>query len=210
MDLELIKIGFTVPFFLYAAYSDYKTRKVSDKLWLPLIGLALFFMLLEFSLDYFYKVLLSIGIIFPLSFLLMYFNFGGADAKFLMVVALLFPRYPLFFDPIYLQGWIFSLTVFLNALILTLVYPVMILVINIKRGDWANPLRMIVALKKPADEISNDDKIVEDSVFSGKGIDDFEDKDYYWISPKIPFIVSLVAGYFVSVFYGDIWLSFIL
>ncbi|PTD93861.1 hypothetical protein C9439_05640 [archaeon SCG-AAA382B04] len=210
MNIELIKIGFTIPLFFYATYTDYKDRRVSNKVWLPLIGLALVVFFFEFSISYLIKLCLSIGVMFPLAYLLMYFDFGGADAKFLMVVAILFPEYPAVFNPFYVEGWIFSFTVLLNALILALVYPLTIFLVNLKKKNFTNPLKMIIALPKKPGCVNEDDKVIGDKIFLGKQVEDVKEKEKVWVSPKIPFIIPLVAGYFVSLVYGDIWLSLIL
>lgn len=207
MKLELIKIAITTPLFLYAMFSDYKNRRVSDKIWIPLVVLGIILIPINFGESYLYKLFVSIGAVVPLVFLLLYFDFGGADAKFLLVLALLFPIYPDFFDPIYLEGWVFALTVLLNALILALVYPIALFLVNVKRRDFGNPLKMMTALKKPRSEVGEDEKVLGNTFFSNPR--DTEKKKYLWVSPKIPFIIPLVAGYFVAIFYGDIWLSLI-
>ena len=113
---------------LYASWSDYKTREVSNRVWavyapialaLSLAGLLLF----EPSQLPFYG--LSFGVTAGLALLLFYAGgFGGADSKALMCIALALPFAPLaLFTPL-LAGAvsptsqvIFPITIFGNAVL---------------------------------------------------------------------------------------------
>jgi preflagellin peptidase FlaK len=106
-----------VPFFGYVAWRDIRTRRVPNKLWLPLLlgGIALLgwelygvvtenlqpaFNPLFYPItpeEFYIQVLVSIGFLVPLSYIFWRIGgFGGADAKAFMVLAVLFPTYPLY------------------------------------------------------------------------------------------------------------------
>jgi preflagellin peptidase FlaK len=86
-------------FLLYASWSDYKTREVSNSVWIlyaPLAFALTFAELLLYedsSTMLFYGI--SFGLIAAFSIMLFYSGgFGGADAKALMCLALALPFYP--------------------------------------------------------------------------------------------------------------------
>jgi preflagellin peptidase FlaK len=85
-------------FLSYASWSDYKTREVSNSLWILFAPLAFTLSFMELFL-YTPSQLLSYGICFSLTaaFAIILFysgGFGGADAKALMCLALALPSYP--------------------------------------------------------------------------------------------------------------------
>jgi len=97
--LTTIRTSLTLIFLLYASWSDYKTREVSNNVWLLFAPPALALTLIElFSYGETLSVL-SYGMCFGLTaafaVILFYFGgFGGADAKALMCLALALPFYP--------------------------------------------------------------------------------------------------------------------
>jgi preflagellin peptidase FlaK len=85
-------------FLFYASWSDYKTREVSNSLWILFAPPAFTLTFMELYL-YEPTQLLSYGICFSLTaaFAIILFysgGFGGADAKALMCLALALPFYP--------------------------------------------------------------------------------------------------------------------
>ena len=147
---DLLRI-FTVFFFGWVAIRDIKTRRVSNSVWLPVyaLGLALiawelYYVLQdEFVLHYVIPVAISIGVVIPLGWLLwMFGSFGGADAKAIFALALLFPVAPrLFLEsgqmfPLVVSSFEnFSLAVLMNAVLLMLLYSVYFFVRNVVRSD---------------------------------------------------------------------------
>lgn len=141
-----------VPMFLWAAWRDIKVRRVPNKTWLPLLALGFLLfawdavdaLLLGGSVHFMYSFAISIGLVPVLAYVLWYTGgFGGADAKALMVLSLLFFEYPTY----YLPGIalpvvkptidIFAFTVFSNAVLLAALYPVGLSVVNLVRRDIA-------------------------------------------------------------------------
>jgi len=198
LDISIIKIIFVTPFFIYACFTDYRERRVPNNLWVPLLTGALIFTILEFSIEYMYSLTVSAGIIIPLALILYRFGFGGADAKALIVISLLFPQFPNLFDPIHgIQ--LFTLSVLINSLFLSLAYPIALLISNIKKGDLVlNIFRMVTSLKKPLNDVEEGEEIVAEAY--GKN----QNEEIVWVSPKIPFIIPLVCGFYIAVFFGDI------
>ncbi|OKY78527.1 MAG: Peptidase A24A prepilin type IV FlaK [Candidatus Methanohalarchaeum thermophilum] len=208
MDLNLIKIILALFVLLLASMQDIKTRKASNYFWLFLLVLSVLYLFLNFNKTYLTYLLISFGFIFPLSYLFYFFNFfGGADAKALMVLSLLFPVYPNYFNPVYGDATVFTFTVLLNSLIISLIYPLALFLFNLIRGDTDKLSKMFIGLKKPVKEVNEKDKILKESkLFSSikNRSKLLKEKDYVWISPKIPFIASIFGGYLVAIFIGDL------
>jgi preflagellin peptidase FlaK len=104
---DLVRL-LAVPVFGWTAWRDVKTRRVPNRVWLPLVGLGVLALALESWLVFtattampvdpavfFLQVTLSLGLIVPLAYGFWWFGgFGGADAKALITLAVLFPTFP--------------------------------------------------------------------------------------------------------------------
>lgn len=100
---EYVSVAITLIFLTFAAFSDLKTREVSDKVWLvygPLgLALTVYRTYAEPSLLLFTAA--SIGFAVLVAFGLVFFGLsGGADAKALMCLGLTLPLPPRIFSPI--------------------------------------------------------------------------------------------------------------
>jgi preflagellin peptidase FlaK len=96
--IALARTILALSFLLYASWSDYKTREVSNSLWILFAPPAFTLTFMELYLTE-PSQLLSYGICFGLTsaFAIILFysgGFGGADAKALMCLALALPFYP--------------------------------------------------------------------------------------------------------------------
>jgi preflagellin peptidase FlaK len=111
-------------FLIYASWSDYKTREVSNKVWVILGPSALAlttFQFLVFAPEMLLTYILSFVVTSVIALLIFYAGgFGGADAKALMCIALALPVYPntLLPEPIGLFSPLFTLTIFTNSVLL--------------------------------------------------------------------------------------------
>jgi preflagellin peptidase FlaK len=129
--LEALRIFICLGFLAYASWSDYKTREISNNVWVAFGPIALILTLAQIlffpsisiggnisqSLAY-YGLSFSITSIF--SIILFYVGaYGGADAKALMCIALAMPFPPDLANP--LSGFVslfFPITVFSNGVII--------------------------------------------------------------------------------------------
>jgi preflagellin peptidase FlaK len=96
---DLARVIMSLLFLLYASWSDYKTREVSNSVWILYAPLAFALTFSELLLYENTSTMLFYGISFSLtaafSIILFYSGgFGGADAKALMCLALALPFYP--------------------------------------------------------------------------------------------------------------------
>lgn len=146
-----------VPAFAWAAYRDIRTRRVTNRLWVPLAALGVLALALDFAGGLpagpferritFVRIGVSVGVVAPLGYIFYRLGgFGGADAKAVLVLALLFPLYPVYFLPnasLPLEEatlGVFSLTVFSNTVIAGVLYPVALSGRNLLYGDVGLPM----------------------------------------------------------------------
>ena len=119
IDLQLLKILFCLPFLVYGCYSDIKTRTVQNKVWKVMLLFIVPITVFEiFNQDLSYLINLSVSILitFLVVYTLFHFKaFEGADAKLLLMLAIMFPVYPSF--SMIQTNSIFALSVLGNALI---------------------------------------------------------------------------------------------
>jgi len=144
-----------VPVFAWAAVRDVKTRRISSDVWIPLSVLALALFLWEgtvayragglaWTQEFLVPATMSLGVVVPLAYLFWWFGgYGGADAKALLVIALLFPTVPTytlvgvtfpFATPDLLTP--FSLTILTNAVIFGAALPLVLAVRNAAAGRF--------------------------------------------------------------------------
>ncbi|MFC6837194.1 A24 family peptidase [Halomarina ordinaria] len=129
-----------VPVFAWAAYRDLRTRRVSNATWLPLVAVGALALALDALalLDapglarrvFVVRLAVSLGLVAPLGYLFWRLGgFGGADAKALMTLALLFPSAPAYAlgDLVFPLApgalGVLSLSVLTNAVLVGLAYP---------------------------------------------------------------------------------------
>jgi preflagellin peptidase FlaK len=96
--LETARLSICLSSLIYASWSDYKTREVTNKVWILSTPLAFALTFIEFYL-YNPSQLPLYGLCFGLTtiFAIILFysgGFGGADAKALMLLALVLPFFP--------------------------------------------------------------------------------------------------------------------
>jgi preflagellin peptidase FlaK len=137
----IMRTSFTLLFLLYASWSDYKTREVSNNVWLLFAPLAFALTMIELFLYDTTSNMLSYGICFGLTsaFAVILFysgGFGGADAKALMCLALALPFYPEnLFAPFggisVISQSFFPITVFTNSVLLAAATAVYVFLRNI-------------------------------------------------------------------------------
>ena len=142
LDSTRLIIGFII--LAYASYTDIKTRRASNLLWLilaitGLILLAIQYFTIGFENNYY---ILFIPIMVGLFFFLFQIGliFGGADAKALMAIAILAPIQPEIGQlPLWNTLMPFSFVIFFNSLLLFLAIPICIFIFNLTRKDIKFP-----------------------------------------------------------------------
>jgi preflagellin peptidase FlaK len=136
------KVTLSLAILLYASWSDYKTREVSNRVWVIYAPIALFLSLAELLLYDPSKLPLfglSFGVTAAIAFALFYSGgFGGADSKALMCIALALPfSTAALFTPLFPSGIspisqvLFPLTIFSNAVLFAAASGIYLLLHNI-------------------------------------------------------------------------------
>jgi len=221
LDIRLILCGVML---FATAYFDLKSREIDDKIWWGFgalgLGLTAVEILLGYSPDlllYLASTVLSGGLGFAFYYLGFY---GGADAKALLCCALLAP---LFNRNLTLHPFT-PLIIFVNSLILTIILVVYYGVNNlvhlligdrIFEGLEHEPLhRKILAclLGFRAKRVGSFYFSMEKKEDGRRRFDfsllqvneDFVTEDGIWVTPGIPLIVFMAAGFVVMVVFGDL------
>ena len=129
LALDASRVAVSLVFLLYASWSDYKTREVTNRVWVVYAPIALALTLAELLL-YDSGNLVLFGVTFGLTatFALLLFytgGFGGADSKALMCIGLALPFFPTALATPFLAGGLsplstvmFPITILSNAVLI--------------------------------------------------------------------------------------------
>jgi preflagellin peptidase FlaK len=156
---DLLRLFVAVPIFVWAAYRDVKIRRVPNAAWVPLAVLAVVLLVADGWMAwqdggvagsrFAFRVAVSTCLVVPLAYAFWYFGaFGGADAKGLMAIALLFPAFPdllttgafglpYHVPPVRTPIGVFSFTVLTNAVLAGILYPAAVAGGNLLRGRFS-------------------------------------------------------------------------
>ena len=211
----------------YASYTDVKTRRASDLLWVIMGIVGIILLIVQYLdggfLNLWYLVFIPIMIALMYMFFQLGLLFGGADTKALMALAILVPIQPLIgmfpLWPSFLPG---SWSIFANAIVLFLFIPISLLIFNIAKRNLRFPhclLGYVISVEKakqtfvwPMEKIKNGKRKL---VYMPKNFDVDEELAEFeklgiteiWVTPKIPFMIPLLAGFLAAFVLGDILLQ---
>lgn len=229
--LNLIRLITGIVLLSYASYTDVKTRRAANILWVIMAIVGTILLIIQYLDGGFpniwYLVFVPIMVALMYLFFQMRLLFGGADAKALMALAILVPIQPLMFGdqlPIWKSFMPGSWIIFANATILFLLIPISLLIYNISKRNVQFPhslLGYVISVEKakqkfvwPLEKIKdgkrklmympkNFDVDEELAEFERQGITEI------WVTPKIPFMIPLLIGFLVSFLFGDLLLQFV-
>ena len=224
--LDVFRLITGVILLTYASYTDMKTRRAANTLWV-IMGIVGITLIIIQYLDggfpnIWYLIFIPIMIALTYAFFQLRLLFGGADAKALMALAILVPIQPLIgafpLWPSFLPG---SFCIFLNALLLFLFIPVSLFFFNIGKRNLQFPhcfLGYVISVEKakqtfvwPMEKIQDGKRKL---VYMPKDFDVDEELAEFeklgiteiWVTPKIPFMIPLLAGFLATFVLGDILL----
>ena len=228
--INIIRLVTGVVILFYASYTDIKTRRASNALWLIMGAVAGILLIVQYFTEGFENIyyLIFIPIMIGLLYLLfqMRIIFGGADAKALMAIAILVPIEPAIAEfPINKGSFMpFSWSIFQNSLLIFLLIPISLFVYNIFKGNIQVP-HAFLGYKSDIKRARNKfvwplEKIVNGKrkfAYMPKEFDAAEEFDKFekkgiieiWVTPKIPFMIPLLIGFISAFIFGDILFYFI-
>jgi len=148
--------------------------------------------------------------------------FGGADAKAIMALAVLTPFIPfqnLAAYPMNTSPMPFSWIIFSNAILLFLAIPLSLFILNLAKRNIKFPHCFIgykISIKKAKTSfVWPLERLVEGKLRFSYVPHTFDASDQLyllekkgyktiWVTPKIPFMIPLLAGFITAFFIGDI------
>lgn len=229
-DLLRLLVGVTL--LSFASYTDWRWRRAPNVLWLVMAGAGLALLAADVALDpsllrTSWPYLALAPAFAALVYGLWYFGLiaGGADAKALMAMGLLMP-WPLLGEaglPLLASPLPGSFVVLTNSLLAFMVVPLAFLVWNLAHGDVRLP-HAFLGLRRPAHSVRQGhawpmETVEEDgtrrtrlfaSRMSAEETEAVFDRvqalgaERVWVSPKIPFMIPLLAGFVTTFLVGDV------
>ncbi|MBU2560159.1 prepilin peptidase [archaeon] len=209
--MELI-LGFLI--LAYASFLDLKQRAIDDKSWMALVLLGLVFLARDYTRTGSGVLLpfaFSVGFTFAIVVVLYYFGImGSGDCKIILGISALVPL------PVHFSIFpIFSLGVFTNAIVISLAIPFFFFVYNLNRlKDVRSPrdfLVLFLGYKKKGSDIGSFEVALETEggiklFLNTKNLElghRLSTDRVVWVTPAIPFVVLITAGFLISALMGD-------
>jgi preflagellin peptidase FlaK len=229
--LDSIRLITGIVLLSYASYTDIKTRRAANILWIIMAVIGSVLLVIQYAVvgfsNIWYLVFIPIMIALMYLFFQMRLLFGGADAKALMALAILVPLQPALLGeqlPLWKSFMPGSWIIFANATILFLFIPISLLIFNIGKRNLQFPHCLLgykISLEKakqkfvwPLEKIKDGNRRL---MYMPKKFDVDEDLAEFeklgiteiWVTPKIPFMIPLLAGFLVTFFLGDLLLKIV-
>ncbi|MBM3898369.1 MAG: hypothetical protein FJ358_07610 [Thaumarchaeota archaeon] len=207
-----------------ASYLDVKSREVPDRFWIPFFAIGAILTSYDFYLSTSgYDILqlaVAIGLTSGLSWAVYFLHlYGGADAKALTTLSILFPIYS---SAATFHGF-GALTAFTNAILLSALLPIFFLLLNafkIAKGEKifqdfddgkASKIKAAIlgTRRKHAGRFDYSlEKTVDGkrrfNISLGKIDEDFATGSDIWVSPGIPLLVFVLLGFIATILFGDL------
>ena len=223
LDISRLVVGVLV--LSYASYTDIKTRRAPNILWIIMGVLGAVFLianyfLMDLSGQMFYLLFIPIMIVLMYVLFQLGIIFGGADAKAIMALAILVPFTPIIYQfPLTYSLMPTSWVIFSNSVVIFLLLPLSLFIYNLIKGNRMFPqaflgykMPLVKAKEKfvwPLERIkdgkrkftyrpSNINEAEVYAVFEKAGIVEI------WVTPKVPFMIPLLAGFITTFIVGDI------
>jgi len=226
--LDVVRLAVGIGVLTFASYTDWRWRRAPNLLWWLAGGVGALLLLVGVLTGAVEPGRQWPLLVAALLFAAMAFGFywlgllaGGADAKALMALALLFPLplhlglFPLWPSPLPPAFGALG-----NALLAFLAVPLGLLVWNLLHRRVRFP-HMTVALLKPVEEARRKHYWPMEYVQDGQvktmlmpSRFEWEDEDWeallaagkreVWVTPKVPFMIPLLVGVAVLCFAGDL------
>ncbi len=234
--IDLLKFILVLGFLVYACKLDVESRIVPNRVWKYMLIITLpivIFQIVTEPLPQLFYMLAGIQvlIVISLAYLLYYIGaYGGADAKAIMCLSIIFPFYPTFNGfPILNFGFgSFAFSTLANSVIAAPALLVGMFIRNLVVegvGDLkGNLLYYLTGYKAKVDSLPKFHNLLEYVDEDGKlirvkrAVEPNEELierlrrekiETVWVTPALPFLVFITAGYVAAFFLGDLLYLFI-
>ncbi len=230
--IDLLKFSIVLAFLLYSCKLDIDSRIVPNRVWkymlaatIPIVAFQLL-TLPKYPEIYYLVVLFQVIMVITLAYILYYIGaYGGADAKAIMCLAIIFPFYPRF-DGLPLLNMGFGSFAFSTLANSVLAAPALLLGMFIRnlfvegvKGLKGNLLYYMTGYRVKVDRIPKFHNLLEYVDENGKfrrvrravEPDDAMLRRLQksgikavWVTPALPFLVFITAGYIIAFTVGDL------
>lgn len=232
-QIDVVKFILVLGFLIYACKLDVESRIVPNRVWKCMLAVTVPFTLLQLiepkpSIMYLLVAAQTLLII-SLAYFLYYIEaYGGADAKAVMCLAVIFPFYPIYNGFPILAGFSFAFSTLANSVIAAPIILAAMFIRNLvvegfagmkgnffyyltgyrveigKLPKFHNLLEYVDeegVLRRLKRAVEPDDEIIER--LKKNRI------EKVWVTPALPFLVFITAGYITAFFLGDLLYFFI-
>lgn len=226
MSLDIVRIIVISAGMVYASYRDWVSREVEDIVWIVcgIVGgaLTIIDLLMWWSINLFILYAFSIILASGLAFAFYYFGlYGGADAKAIVVISI---SLPLYYSPHVIHPFT-GLASLSNGLLLSLMLLLGMFLWNVlallggeklfKDFEHEGVLRKIAAMFLGIRVKNARGKkfwFLMEGEREGKRVFDFNlfglelkeaTRDDCWMTPGIPLLIFIAAGFLIYVMVGD-------
>ena len=248
--LEASRVVLSIFFLSLSSWYDYKTREVTNKMWLVYGPAGMALLLLQFFTDRTLsenpiQLVASIGVTTAVALVLFYTGFfGGADSKALICLSLALPIYPAFVhEYVTVLVPFFPLAVLVNSVLGSSLLVIVIAAYNLSRkivnGEklfeglekepfWSKAIAFATGFRVDPEKAKGgshymlleqlsraEDGTVARSLKVTPRLEDDEKKETQqeellselrgkiWVTPGLPFLVFVTAGFVVALVAGD-------
>lgn len=228
--LDLVKFLVVLGFLIYACKLDLESRIVPNRVWkymllasLPITAYQLAtsnYLMIQYTVAGFFVLM-----VITLSYVLYLIGaYGGADAKAIMCLAAIFPFYPTFNGfPLLNQGFSFAFSTLANSVIAAPFLLIFMFLRNLTREGWrelkGNVLYYFTGYRAEVKNLPKFHNLLEFVDENGefkrvrRAVEPDEDMiervkksgvEKVWVTPSLPFLIFLTAGYIVAFIFGDL------
>ena len=224
-----IKVLITLAILIKASIYDWKFREIPDSLWIILIAFAIPLNAIQYIFfPHNYNLLFLIIqfiIVLGITIIMLFLGFGGADIKALIALSIMFPIYPnVWIFPLLNEGFgIFALSVLSNSLLVAPAIALGLFFRNVLRREKGKIIYYFIGYKVDVDNIPKFHNLLEYIDENGKivrvikavepddemlnRLKDAKNKgviDKVWVTPALPFLIFMTAGFVVAIVLGDL------
>ncbi|WP_456330525.1 A24 family peptidase C-terminal domain-containing protein [Archaeoglobus sp.] len=228
--LDLLKFLIVLGFLLYACKLDLESRIVPNRVWKYMMLASLPITVYQIATGNYLTIQYLVAgffvlIVIALSYALYLIGaYGGADAKAIMCLAVIFPFYPTFNGfPLLNKGFSFAFSTLANSVIAAPLLLLFMFVRNLMREGLrelrGNALYYFTGYKAEVKNLPKFHNLLEFVDENGefrrvrRAVEPDEEVierlrnsgvEKVWVTPALPFLMFITAGYVVAFIFGDL------